>query len=1283
MGVSRQKITPKRKGTSQHSRLSEKLLPEYFGVDERTPADFMAFTAAYANEVGFFDPEAEAKGISRTWEGFFTKDISVVLAAIVGQDVDRLDATYEHLVQKVSSVHEPLPKQDAFEELFSFMVEIARKLPAWLKYVVKMQGMEDSLEYEVEKELWKVIEQNLHEALLHLNETVTQAGAKGLLPTFREVPFVDYLPLQGEAELEEVQLEIFKGPSLVHQINFALVELRSIYQVIINCLSYSKVHFEKYYQRSLKEKSTHHPDTALFMAFLDLYKYAQNDLNAITLRHLEYYYVRILDQKYRPAISDAVHVCFELVNNAQVCRLPTGSLLFAGRLDDGSEIHYRTTEEAEINQTQIASLKSIFVSRVLEGQTWTYKLVTGMYGAPVANSLDGRGMPFDGNIRDWALFGEEQYKAGRSTMQPADIGFAISSPMFMLAEGTRKVKVHLTFSESQDTEGTYRKLIEDLSQGTDEESLKFALLEVFGRGKNCAFNILASGANGWIDVADEASNELFIESRPWSWNRITVAFTIPASCPPIVPIDPTRMNPEGFTTKFPVVKFGLNPRKTPFAYTFLETLRFDQIDIEVEVDKVKSVLAFNDLGRLDSTQPFQAFGPVPSKGSYMLLGSAEIFRKKLTNLKIYIDWQNLPQRGFQHYFNEYFDGEVLLTEDKYKVNLTALSGYEFKPGEKDDPLPFKLFPAEVGKTLTVISVEDPSRLQIRPNPDMREVDFFDNKTPIGFLKLELKEPREAFGHALYQERLSHIGIHNANPEQVEKLQYPNAPFSPLVKNVYLSYRAVDKILPEQFEPTSRNSIYHIHPFGSAPVFSMGQMVMKHAALIPEYREDGYLYIGLKGLRPPQELSLLFQLAAGKTTFTAQLPEMEWCYLSNNDWEPLRTIDILSDTTERFTRTGVIRMRLPSAMTDQNGILPGENFWLRVAIKGDTENLSRALEIRSQAVRAEWVDNGRSERLREPLKAGSIRSLVHKRPEIRGVVQPYPSFHARAAEVRDEFFQRVSERLRHKNRAISHWDFERIILDRFHTINQVKCLSHISDPDYIEAGGLRVVVIPASNQATDELTPKVNHGTLLNIQNYLMDNASPFISLRVSNPSYEYVRVNCRVKFANNKNNGDSLEKLRKDIRSFICPWLSTPDGDVEIGGSLKVEDLYRYIKSLSYVDYVTKFAVLHFFVEDETTGIYQLLSTADPRLSETERSYIRARKPWSVLIPDSDHEIEFTERELEVSPDFSLEPVDFQGRFQISPHLIKILPKVVLPQDNPNIRYEQEDQMRIFVDLPD
>ena len=140
MGVSRQKITPLRKGTSQHSRLSEKLLPEYFSVDERTKADFMAFTAAFANEIGFYDPDAESNGITDSWEGVFAKDISVVLAAIVSVDVDRIDTNFEYLVQKVETSYEIGAKTTAFQELFDFLVSISRKLPTWLGMVVKMHG---------------------------------------------------------------------------------------------------------------------------------------------------------------------------------------------------------------------------------------------------------------------------------------------------------------------------------------------------------------------------------------------------------------------------------------------------------------------------------------------------------------------------------------------------------------------------------------------------------------------------------------------------------------------------------------------------------------------------------------------------------------------------------------------------------------------------------------------------------------------------------------------------------------------------------------------------------------------------------------------------------------------------------------------------------------------------------------------------------------------------------------------------------------------------------------
>jgi hypothetical protein len=1282
MGVIRQQVIPHRIGTSQHTRLSEKLMPDYFRIDERTLSDFLAFTAAYANYLDFPDPDLEVKGIQKSWQGFFTKDISVLLAGLVSIDLDRIDSNFEYQVLKVQAAYDPQDKELAFEELLAFLVSEARRLPFWYQFVKAAATVPGTLEEEVEVELYKIIDQKLKDAFVLLNEVVDQGHRAGYLKGAKELPFPDY-PTYEEGE-NEAEFLIFKGSNPVRQFDHALVEARSIYYVVLNCLTYAQSHFKPYFDRSVASKNNHHPDVGLFISFLKLYQFAQGELNGLTLRHLEYYYKEILKQQYRPAISDSVHVCFELAQTARSCRLPEGTLLFAGRDDHGNEIHYATTEEVELNQTSIGALKSVFISRVLEGQTWTYKLVTGFYGAPVANSKDGKGAPFDNLMRDWALFGEEQYKAGRSTMQPADIGFAISSPTFMMSEGNRKVRINLNFDEASEEAGTYRKLIEDLTRGqNDEESLRNALLEVFGRGKDCMFKILISGSNGWIDVATEASNELYVESKPWSWNRVTICFTIPASCPPVVPINPDVMNPEGFGTKFPVVKFVFNPYKTPFGYTFLETLRFTQIDIEVAVDKVKSMVVFNDLGRLDASQPFQSFGPVPRVGSYMLIGNAELFRKKVEEVKFHFEWQNLPQRGLRHYFKEYFDGDMEINESMYKVAVSALSGYEFKPGDKEEPLIYQVFPSEPGRNHSVVSITDTNRLSVRTNPDMREVEHFDNNTQVGFFRFELREPRDAFGHTLYQERMSTVAQHNANTEEEVKLKFPNPPFSPMLKSVHFSYRASDKIIIEQFDPASRNEIFHIHPFGTATVYSKGSLKMKNAPMIPEYSHDGYLYIGLKNLVAPQEVSLLFQLAAGKTTITAKLPNTEWSYLAGTEWEPLRSIDVLSDSTDRFTKSGIIRLRLPQNIMDRGGILPSGMHWLRVSIDGDTENVSRALDVRTQAVRADWVDNGHSERLREPLKAGSIRGTQVKIPEISGVTQPYPSFHARAAEVREEFFQRVSERLRHKGRAITHWDYERMILERFHTISQVKCLSHTTDPEFILPGDLRIVVIPGSNQATDELTPKVNHGTLLAVQQYLKETASPFVDLRVSNPAYEYIRVNCRVRFAQNKNNGDSLERLRKDIRRFICPWLESHNGEIEIGGSIKVDDLYRHIKALPYVEFVTKFAVLHFFVEDEQTGVFQLLSTADPRLSSDERSFIRAKKPWSVLIPDVDHEIEFTERDLEVAPDFSLEPVDFQGRFQISPHLIRIIPKVAVAEENPNIRYEQEDSMRIFVELPD
>lgn len=1277
MGVIRQNIIPERKGTSQRSRLSEKLLPSYFSVDERKLNDFLAFLKEFAGEIDFHQGDQSTTGGDRqTWRNFFTKDISVIIASIISIDIDTIDRGFEFQVQRVSSSYDPKDKLIIFEELFAYVLGVAGKLPDWHKEIEQLFGLSGSIENEVELELLDVIDQKLSGALRGLNTVVQQGKEVGILLHHQEIPYPGY----GVREESGEMVNVFRGESLNSMLETGMVFLRSVYHVVYNALVYCRKHFLSHFEISLTEKHNHEPDVALLIVFLRLFKYAQADLNEITLRHLEYYYRSILLQDNRPPLSDSLYVCFELVRNAHSCTIPKGRTLFAGRNDNSDFIFYETTDSVHVTKASVHALKSVFISRVLEGQTWTYKLVTGIYGAPVSNSKDGLGAPFHDSAKDWPLFGEEQYKSGRKTMEYADLGFAVSSPMLLLKEGKRQVKFHIQFSEKPDAEGTYQKLVEDLKEGNDEDDLHTALFEVFGRGRDFAFKVMISTTEGWLDVADVASNNLYMESRPWSWNRFTIGFTIPASVPPIVP-----MPNEGFSNRFPTVKFILNPQKTPFPYTFLETLIFEAIEMEVQVERVKDLVVFNDLGKLDSSQPFQALGPIPQVGSYTLIGNAEVFRKPLKYIRFHIDWQNLPSKGLQDYYKEYFEKDIEITEDNFKIHLTALSGYQFKPEPEDDVLEYRLFPEDPTTTHTYVELADPRRLSIRPNPDIGEVADYDKQTPIGFFKLELKEPKLAFGHSLYQERMSEVALNNSDLEADSQMKYPNTPFTPIVKDIELNYRAEDKIVFEQYDPTSRNNLYHIHPFGIAPVYSRGNLQAKVPTMIPEYHHDGYLYIALKDLQPPQEISLLFQLAASRTTFSSQLPHIEWSYLTSMGWEEIRTIDLISDTTENFTKTGIVKLRIPSECSSSNPILPTGVHWLRVSVSGRLDGVSRAVDVLSQAVRADWVQDPEDlGHLEQPMEALKVRSLYEAMPEIKSVTQPYASFGSRTVEDRGHFFQRVSERLRHKNRSISHFDYERLILNHFHSIMQVKCLSQITHPEYVLPGELRIVVVPGlNNQSTNILTPKVNHGTLLEIEEYLSEHASPFAIARVSNPSYEYIRVNCRVKFANRQNNGESLEKLRGDIQDFICPWLKSDPGEIEIGGSLRVEDLFKYIKGLPYVDFVTKFAVLHFFIEDEHTGVYQLKSTADPRLSENERSFIRAQKPWSVLIPDLDHEIEFTERELHVSPEFNLEPVDFQGRFQISPHLIKILPKKSLAEDNPDIRYDQEDTIRIFVDVPE
>src|SRR4029077_10948625 len=107
----------------------------------------------------------------------------------------------------------------------------------------------------------------------------------------------------------------------------------------------------------------------------------------------------------------------------------------------------------------------------------------------------------------------------------------------------------------------------------------------------------------------------------------------------------------------------------------------------------------------------------------------------------------------------------------------------------------------------------------------------------------------------------------------------------------------------------------------------------------------------------------------------------------------------------------------------------------------------------------------------------------------------------------------SERLRHKNRAICLWDYERLILEAFPQIYKVKCLNHTCfEPSEsgtgiyreLAPGHVTIVTIPnvRVQNLRDPLKPFTSLGLLDEIKGFLEESTSCFAQLHVKNPQFE-------------------------------------------------------------------------------------------------------------------------------------------------------------------------------------
>ena len=236
--------------------------------------------------------------------------------------------------------------------------------------------------------------------------------------------------------------------------------------------------------------------------------------------------------------------------------------------------------------------------------------------------------------------------------------------------------------------------------------------------------------------------------------------------------------------------------------------------------------------------------------------------------------------------------------------------------------------------------------------------------------------------------------------------------------------------------------------------------------------------------------------------------------------------------------------------------------------------------------------------------------------LKAVAQPYSSFGGQPAEVDAAFYTRVSERLRHKQRTVSIWDYEHLVLQEFPGLYKIKCLNHTrldTSPGgrlhELAPGYVTVVVVPdlRNAHAINPLEPKVDLNTLAAVKDFVQRHAGQLVGVQVVNPAYERVRLRFQVEFGSSYPFATYRKQLQQDLTAYLSPWAFDSSAEIPFGGTLTKSTVLTFIERRPYVDFVTELTMQHL--------------TGAPGPPKPDNETITASDARAVLVSCSNHDI--------------------------------------------------------------
>jgi hypothetical protein len=823
-----------------------------------------------------------------------------------------------------------------------------------------------------------------------------------------------------------------------------------------------------------------------------------------------------------------------------------------------------------------------------------------LYPAADATKELVAGAQGEADVLRWRTFGVPGSGATANNPPITQLGWALNSPLLAMSEGNRTITLTLGFRPEQFDDASLTKFL-----ATDP--LRFEI----------------STQKGWKEAAP-ASHDVgtysALSGTPSDLKGIRWKLIFDNS------VDPFAAPQDGQTgegSPWPVLRLTLkqiwNPATKQFTmpYPQLEGLLLVTVQVKVEVSGLKTISISNDENTLDASKPFLPFGSIPVAGTRFFIGHPEIVTKKLDSLTFHLEWLGVPKDLVAYYKNygvdelnspNAFTAKVTLFDQR--ADLTLLDRAPLFSNPATNPLQI---------TVSLTADKLPNGYNYVGHPQTAFAG--DLARWSRYFVWELNSPD--FQHESYAAIASgkaidlSTAIASGTFKPAEAFNYKvNPPYTPKLKSLALDYTSSSEIPVMNSGADSLDRIFHVHPFGYSYIEG-DPTPSGFFSFLPLYDNEGELYIGLSDVDVPQNLTLLFEAAEGSANPDLAPPAIQWSVLSGDRWLNLDGRLLLSDTTRGLTNTGILEFAMPAV--DPSARMPGGLYWIRATAQENCTAVCDTIAFQSQAVSATLSGNNNSpDHYLTPLSPGSIKTFSPPIAGISGVRQPYTSIGGRQAEEDIVFNTRVSERLRHKQRALSAWDYERLVLAQFPEIYKTKCIpsSMFRDPD--DFGTVRVIVIPdiRNKMPFDPFEPKASAEMLAKISEYLVSKVPAWAVLKVENAHYVTVKLRLAVRFAIAGDESYYKQRLNDDLNHFLSPWAYREGADIVIGGRIYANSIVDFVDRRPYVEFV---ANVELFKSDDGENFVRV---PIPAASDPQGYYIATDRPDAILVAARDHQID-------------------------------------------------------------